>query len=125
MDDFEFDARISICCIRVLGSGFMGRDATGFISTEESESSSDEDESLCEEVEDTASGSVPEESVSTELSLVVLFLRFVSKTPSPKFCQRCKYWYKSPNNVRGKLAISMYCSSSSPTFSRFTSSRFF
>lgn len=67
----------------------MGRDAAGFISTEELESSSDEDESL-----------------SVELSLVVLLLRFVSKTPSPRF-------------------ISMYSSSSSSTFSTFTSSRLF
>lgn len=66
----------------------MGRDATGFISTEELESSSDEDESFCEEVKNISCESDPEEdeSLSVELSLVVLLLRFVSKTPSPRFC---------------------------------------
>lgn len=63
----------------------MGRDATGFISTEELESSSDEDESFCEEVKNISCES-EDESLSVELSLVVLLLRFVSKTPSPRFC---------------------------------------
>jgi len=107
LDGCEFDTCTSICLvIRVVGRGFMGRDATGFISTDEPESSSDEDESLCEEVKDTSGESGPEEDVllSVELSLVVLLLCFVSKTPSPRFCQHCEQSCKDPRDVKGKTS---------------------